>query len=174
VLSGTARSPTDPAHGEALAPVPNSSRVRELVAGTELGAVSEGAIYQPISSQRAGPQATAPQRPLLLGKAVSALAGLPEPLRARLSSTLLFEVALESCLLTALQRESDIATAALVISETTGIPISFERQRGAYRRGAAAALAEVAETIALLRRTATEAGGQPSPWPPQTSSPPTQ
>jgi len=102
------------------------------------------------------------ERAILLGKAVSALAGLREPLRGRLRSTLLFEVALESCLVTALQRESYIATAALVISANTGIPICFERQRGAYRRAADAALAEVAETIALLR------------WTPQTSSPPTR
>jgi len=135
--------------------------------------VREGALpTDPFAASRLAGHRS--ERPILLGKAVSALAGLPEPRRGRLRSTLLFEVALESCLLTALQRESYIATAALVISETTGIPISFECQRGAYRRAAAAALAEVAETIALLRRTATEAGGQPSRWAPQTSSPPTR
>jgi len=174
VLSDTARSPTDPAHTVALAPGSEPGAGTELVAGTERGAVSEAALYRPVSSQRARSPAIAPQRPILLRKAVSALASLPEQHRGRPSSILLFEVALESCLLTALQRESYIATAALVISETTGIPISFERQRGAYRRAAAAALAEVAETIALLRRPATEAGGQPSRWAPQTSSPPTR
>jgi len=110
---------------------------------------------------------------MLLGEAVRSPAGLREPLRGRLRSILLFESALGGCL-TRLQRESYIATAALVISGNTGIPICFERLGGAYRRGADPALAEVAETIALLRRTATVAGGQLSRWTPQTSSPPTR
>jgi len=113
------------------------------------------------------------ERAILLREAISALASLPEPRRGRLRSILLFEVELGACL-TRLPRETYIATAAPVVSANTGIPICFERRRGAYRRGADAALAEVAETIALLRRTATEAGAQLFCWPRQTSSPPTR
>jgi len=61
VLSDTARSLTDPAHREALAPGSEPGAGTELVIGTELGAVSERALYRPILSQRAGSQATAPR-----------------------------------------------------------------------------------------------------------------